>query len=505
MVAFWRRFSPDSAVGLFQERWPALSRKLILGVVLLLLCGAVVSPAQTLTNLVNQPPDGGLIGYLLTDGTVIIQGNACNDWWKLTPDINGSYVNGTWAAAATLPSGYVPLYFAGAVLADGRVIIEGGEYQNLQFAFTDKGAIYDPLTNAWKSVQPPAGWGFIGDSPSSVLPDGKFLLGRKFDKRMAVLDPATLKWTEVSSAGKHDENAEEGWTLLPDGTILTVDVKGNPDSEIYTPSAAKWVTAGNTPKNLQGPPQVGCIPYGHNKEYCPPGEIGPAILQTDGTVFATGALHMNASTGYTAIYHPGAKATDPGSWTAGPDFPNGDAAGDSYATLLTNGHVLVEGNSGTLYEYDGTNLTPGPFLGPGYISLITLPTGEVLVGGSQVYTSKGKYSPSWAPSIKTFPSSVTRGSTYKISGRQFNGLSQAGAFGDENESATNYPIVRITNLATKHVFYARTHDHSTMGVATGKTIVSTNFDVPAKMETGDSSLEVVANGIPSKAVSITVN
>ncbi len=271
MVAFWRRFSPDSAVGLFQERWPALSRKLILGVVLLLLCGAVVSPAQTLTNLVNQPPDGGLIGYLLTDGTVIIQGNACSDWWKLTPDINGSYINGTWTKAATLPSGYVPLYFAGAVLADGRVIIEGGEYQNFEFAFTDQGAIYDPLTNAWKSVTPPAGWGFIGDSPSTVLPNGKFLLGRKFDKRMAVLDPATLKWTEVSSAGKHDENAEEGWTLMPNGTILTVDVKGNPDSEIYTPSEAKWVTAGNTPANLQGPPQVGCIQYGHNKEYCPPG------------------------------------------------------------------------------------------------------------------------------------------------------------------------------------------------------------------------------------------
>jgi hypothetical protein len=44
-----------------------------------------------------------------------------------------------------------------------------------------------------------------------------------------------------------------------------------------------------------------------------------------------------------------------------------------------------------------------------------------------------------------------------------------------------------------------------MAVATGKAIVSTNFDVPEKMETGDSSLEVVANGIPSKAVNVTVN
>ncbi len=44
-----------------------------------------------------------------------------------------------------------------------------------------------------------------------------------------------------------------------------------------------------------------------------------------------------------------------------------------------------------------------------------------------------------------------------------------------------------------------------MAVATGNATVSTNFDVPAGMETGPSSLEVVANGIPSRKVTITVN
>jgi hypothetical protein len=65
--------------------------------------------------------------------------------------------------------------------------------------------------------------------------------------------------------------------------------------------------------------------------------------------------------------------------------------------------------------------------------------------------------------------------------------------------------VRLTNNSTGHVFYARTHDHSTMGVATGTAIVSTNFDVPSNMDTGDCMLEVVANGIPSVAVAVTVN
>ena len=137
---------------------------------------------------------------------------------------------------------------------------------------------------------------------------------------------------------------------------------------------------------------------------------------------------------------------------------------------------------------------------------MVLPTGEVLVGGgrAEVYTSSGTYQTSWQPTISSAPSTITRGSTYSISGTQFNGMSQAAAFGDELQTATNYPLVRITNNGTNHVFYARTHDHSTMGVATGTSAVSTNFDVPATMETGASSLEVVANGIPSAAVSVTV-
>jgi hypothetical protein len=69
---------------------------------------------------------------------------------------------------------------------------------------------------------------------------------------------------------------------------------------------------------------------------------------------------------------------------------------------------------------------------------------------------------------------------------------------------SSFPLVRITNNASGHVVYARTHDHSTMGVATGKKKVSTHFDVPSGIETGASKLVVVANGIASKPVAVTV-
>jgi hypothetical protein len=326
-------------------------------------------------------------------------------------------------------------------------------------------------------------------------------LGRKTTKQVAALDPATLKWTEYGSAGKSDFNAEEGWTLMPDGNILTWDVKHSPNSEIYSPATQTWASAGTTVANLMGPPEVGCLKYGNKNQYtyCPPGETGPGILRPDGTVFATGALHLDANTGHTAVYNPAAKGDD--KWTAGPDFPNGDQAGDSFAALLTNGNVLVLGDSGQMYEFNGTTFKATTV---GFGSLIVLPTGEVLVAGTYAYTSTGTYKSSWAPKITSFPATVKPGSTYKISGQQFNGLSQAASFGDEFSTATNYPLVRITNQSSGHVFYAKTHGHSTMGVATGKTKVSTNFDVPAGIETGASSLVVVANGIPSKAVSITV-
>ncbi len=427
------------------------------------------------------------------------QGGADSDWWKLTPDITGSYVNGTWTQLASLPSGYVPDAFASAVLADGRLVIEGGEYNNGNFTLTNRGAIYDPSANTWTTVQPPKGWNYIGDSPAVVLPGGQFLVGNKLTTEMAALDPKTLTWHAVSSTGKDGFNAEEGWTLLPNGTILTADVLNAPNSEIYTPSAGAWASAGSTIVDLHSPSPFGCIAYGPHGSLCyyPPGEIGPAILRPDGTVFATGSYSNDGSgPGHTAIYSPTA------GWSVGPDFPNGDNAGDSFAVLLTSGDVLVEGDTGTSYVFNGTTLTPGPAT-PG--SLMVLPTGQVLVGGAEVYNSAGTYLPAWAPSISSVPTTVVRGSTYKISGTQFNGLSQAAAFGDEYQTATNYPLVRITNNSTGHVFYAKTHDHSTMAVATGTKVVSTNFDVPASMETGASSLVVVANGIPSAAVSITVN
>jgi len=90
-----------------------------------------------------------------------------------------------------------------------------------------------------------------------------------------------------------------------------------------------------------------------------------------------------------------------------------------------------------------------------------------------------------------------------IQGTQFSGLSLGAAYGDDNQNATNFPLVRITDSSGK-VVYCRTHGFNS-GVATGTRIVSARFDIPATIALGAATLNVVTNGIASAAVSVTIN
>jgi hypothetical protein len=108
------------------------------------------------------------------------------------------------------------------------------------------------------------------------------------------------------------------------------------------------------------------------------------------------------------------------------------------------------------------------------------------------------------PVVANAPIRVSRGKSYLLTGRGFNGTSQGVAYGDDAQAATNYPLVRITNLRTGHVAYNRTHDHSSMAVASDD-LVHTRFDVPGAQERGRGTLDVVANGIASCPVAVWVD
>lgn len=438
--------------------------------------------------------NGAGTALLMTDGTVLVQDNT-NNWFSLAPDKSGNYVRGTWTKKASLPSNYGPLYFASAVLADGKLAINGGEYNFFHGAETNLGAIYDPVANKWTPVSPPMGWSEIGDASSVVLAVDKYMIGNCCFSSQAILNESSLKWL-MTGSGKNDVNSEEGWTLLPSGKVLTVDVQAAPNSELYNPRTGSWSPAGTVPVNLI---------FGF--------EIGPQVLRPDGTVFVEGASQ------HTAIYN-----TRTGHWSAGPDYPvvGGKPLGvtDGPATLLTNGSVLLAASPGlykppaSMLVFDGAKFTivGGPPNLPNDSSfnlrLLMLPTGQVLeTDGSndvEIYTPRVTPDSRIAPTISSVPTTLTHGNTYTIAGTLFNGVSQANMYGDDAQMASNYPLVRIQNNTSGHVFYARTHNHSFMGVAS-TALVSTMFDVPASIEGGASMLEVVANGIHSRPVNVTIH
>jgi hypothetical protein len=463
-------------------------------------------PAAHWTKLAHQPPVNSDTALLLTDGRVMMHQYNSNNWYALTPTNTASYAAGTWAALASMQAGYAPLYFASAVLPDGRVLVEGGEYNNLVGVETNMGAIYDPVANTWTKVNPPTGWSTIGDSPAVVLPDGTFMMGQggQPSKLQVLFNPTTLTWTAVSSSAKADGFSEEGFALLPNGNVLTVDCEDGTNSETFNPSTLKWSTAGSTIVSLPNSGGLGIVP-----------EMGPLMQRPDGSVVAFGA------TTHTSIY-----SSTAGTWTQGPDYPNGDDMADAPASILPDGNILVYtspgvfNGTGTFYEftYPGNTFIAAPSTADGgklqswQARQLVLPTGQVMWlpadGASidvELYTSPGTINPAWKPAITAVPTSATRGTTYTISGTQFNGFASGTAYGDDAQMATSFPIVAVVNKATHHVFFARTFGFSTMGVATGTTVENASFIVPAGAETGPSAILVIANGIQSVPKGITIN
>jgi hypothetical protein len=483
-----------------QLRMLNILRTLVVGVLALQLCSGIAQ-SQTWTKLTNKSPISAGTALLLTDGRVLVQEYSSNVYYTLTPDITGSYINGTWTKVAAGPSDYGPLYYASAVLPDDRVVVIGGEYNFGGEEETNKGAIYDPVANTWTALAAPAGWNNIGDGQSVILENGTLVIGSCCVQEMASLNASTLAWTILPVTGKADNYNEEGWTLLPNGSILTADTLDGTNSELFIPSKNKWVSAGST-----------VVPLAVSSD-----EIGPGPLRPNGTVFYIGA------TGNTAIYTP--SATGVGSWAAGPDLPlyKGQQlnVADGPAAVLPDGNVLFQASPGIytepsfFFEYNGTTITQEPSTAtsssePEYDGrMLVLPTGQIFWTGSnndvEIYTPAGTYESAWRPVITGAPASVTPGSSYYIEGTLFNGMTQGAFYGDDAQMATNFPVLQIINAATGHVFYARTFDHSYMGVQAPSTLVHTRFEVPTGIETGPSSFVVIASGIPSSPFAVTVN
>lgn len=92
-----------------------------------------------------------------------------------------------------------------------------------------------------------------------------------------------------------------------------------------------------------------------------------------------------------------------------------------------------------------------------------------------------------------------------MTGTQLNGLDEGAAYGDDNEMSSNYPIVRVRDDANGNIYYARSYDWSSTGVATGSATETVDFDLPAQLGSDPYEVQAVANGIQSAYVPPLLN
>jgi len=107
--------------------------------------------------------------------------------------------------------------------------------------------------------------------------------------------------------------------------------------------------------------------------------------------------------------------------------------------------------------------------------------------------------------VSSVNSSLTVGSTGNGHLRhQLQRLRSGWGYGDDAQSSTNYPLVRITNTSTGDVCFGRSYSFSTMGVWT-KGTTNAEFDIPSSCTTGASTLQVIVNGIASVGTAVTLS
>lgn len=456
---------------------------------------------------------------LLSDGTVLCKGGATpTNWMRLIPDQFGSYTNGSWNTNVAQMNHARDL-FASDVVPDGRVFVAGGEHPSpINSANAE---IYDPVANTWTEIDPPLS---LFDPATNQFSDMVSMVTSFGAVLMAPLRPAvhggTLLYypqTGVWSPGPILTNglnsqSETGWAMLADGSIISVD-KCSEASQRYIPSLNQWIPDGNLPVFIwnQNPNPTSTNPV-------PGCEVGPNLTLPNGQVF------IAAGTGSNVLYTPSGD-TSKGHWTAGPVTPNNLESDDTSGAVMVNGKLLFMtatncyngGCNGPwhFFEYDYTagptgSLTEVSAPPTGFSDnslliahLVDLPDGTVLLSGAgtQLYVYQpGGPAPlaAWKPTIQSITENAD--GSYLLNGTGLNGVTEGANEGDDNQMASDYPLVRLTD-GSGNVYYATTYNWSSTTILNGSTPESTYFHLPPNLPYGSYSLVVVANGIASDPVS----
>lgn len=471
-----------------------------------------MASAQSWVPVTNAPQAVGPM-LQLRDGRILAhsdQGGNANSWYILAPDAKGNFNTGTWTGPYNMTSDYSPFFFSSGVFLDGKTILtEGGEYNFGAADWTTKGNL-GTLTPwggiTWVSNAPPTGWGTIGDAQSILLADGRYLQSNCCTKQTAFYNGPN-SWTAGPSV-LAVRNDESGYTALPNGNVLMVDVQNNStcgsskSTEFLAAPYTAWACGPQTTVQLwqQSDQELGSAVLFYPNANHPQG----GVFQFGGNVTATNVLDIASNT-----------------WATGPNPAPNDQA-DGPGALEPNGLVLEQVspglfNSGCQFtEYDPvantlTNTVNNAYC-PGDSSyeghLMIFPTGQIgsVDFGSTIYlyNPKAGVVSGVAPTIIPSKNAYLGGSKNNILyGLQLNGLSGNNSYGDDYQMATNYPLIRFTD-SNNNVWYGFTHDDSSHSIAPNN-LSYTKFDLNPAMPPGKYTMQVVTNGIGSNSVQVLIH
>jgi hypothetical protein len=319
-----------------------------------------------------------------------------------------------------------------------------------------------------------------------LLTDGSVLMGDGQSSRWFKLTPdakgsyATGTWSQLASS-----NVVRGFTpsaMLKNGQFFIEggeyvagdDPKGTPvvlpdhsSIDIYDPVMNTWTAGPSLP--------------GHN------------VSDAAASILPDGRFYSATQDSSTWTLNPYAPPLTTSSWTQNTTAPvqtTGWLTGDEQGfTLMQNGKIL-----------DPWSITAG-----GWVFDITTnnglggwtATGSIPVSLTTYTHEIGPASLLYSGKVLQFGASISSpsGRNFTLTGTQLNGLTNGPSFGDDRDSASNYPIVWLKDSAS-NIFYARTHDFDQMTPRPGRT-GSCQFTLPTTLPNGSYQVWVSASGVAS--------
>ena len=238
---------------------------------------------------------------------------------------------------------------------------------------------------------------------------------------MAELDPTTMTWTAMGSSGKSRLECRRG--LDPDARRHHPDRGCAEQSELRAlhsfaagmgigwqhdrstcKDLRKWAAFRTAVDNIvlrEKPALAFCVPMAPYSQPARP--IRALLLVIPRSII------------------PAPAPTDPGTWTPGPDFSQRRRC----RRQLRRAADQRQGAGGRQFRRDCTSSTEPTSLPRSAAiggSLMVLPTGRCWSADRRSTPPRAAAMPIWAPFVLYCPATVTRGQTYTVFGRQFNGI-----------------------------------------------------------------------------------